>query len=68
MDKSALEIIEENEAARQAQAATKPEAKANKKRPLSERLKGVELLATRWPHNPMQMNYDAMGIDSEELK
>lgn len=68
MDKSALEIIEENESVRQAQAATKPEAKANKKRPLSERLKGVELLATRWHHNPMQMNYDAMRITSDELK
>ena len=68
MDKSALDIVIENRAARDAEQPTQAEVVEKKKRPLSERLKGVEMLATRWPHNPMQMNYDAMEITEEELR
>ena len=68
MSKSALDIVMDNRAARDAEQPTQAEVVEKKKRPLSERLKGVELLATRWPHNPMSMNYKAMGVTDEELK
>lgn len=68
MDKSALDIVMDNRAARDAEKPTEAEVIQKEKRPLSVRLLGVELLAERWPHNPMQMNYDAMGITSEELE
>ena len=67
--KSALDIVVENRAIRELESQKEvKKVVLTAKRSLSERLKGVEMLATRWPHNPMSMNYAAMGITDEELK
>ena len=66
--KSALDVVIENRAIREREQPTEKEVIQKAKRPLSERLKGVEMLATRWPHNPMSMNYAAMEITDDELK
>ena len=65
----ALETIKENQRLRD-EAAAKVEKKVEVKQKVSLafRLKCVEKLAERWPHNPMAMNYKAMGITDEELK
>ena len=65
----ALDTITENQRLRDEAAATvEVKAEVKQKVSLAYRLKCVEKLAERWPHNPMALNYRAMGITDEELK